>query len=158
MWVKYIVANVINPHAWICGKFVYISKQLIKTHMPLQTLQIHTKKPELGKEIKRSRTTIKEGSLPGVVLKSKMRWWDCSRSGLLDDRVPLTGKAGGMCFVCLSPTMLSSWDWPIPMSLHPERNKIRTYKHSEIGHTRGILWCLYCYIFILSIVDTAIAI
>lgn len=45
---------------------------------------------------------------PGVVLKSKMRWCDCSKSGLLDDKVPLTGSAVGMCFVCLNPTMLSS--------------------------------------------------
>lgn len=45
---------------------------------------------------------------PGVVLKSKMRWCDCSKSGLLDDKVPLTGNAVGICFVCLNPTMLSS--------------------------------------------------
>lgn len=55
--------------------------------------------------------------LPGWLLKSSMRWWDCSRSGLLDDKFPLTGRAGGICLDCFRPTMLSSWDWPTPTSL-----------------------------------------
>lgn len=152
MWVKYIV-----PDVWIYDWFVCDSKQVNKnTHASSDSTNSH-KTPE-WKEIKKSRTAIKKRFLPGVVLKSKMRWWDCSRSGLLDDRVPLTGRAGGMCFVCLSPTMLSSWDWPIPMSLHPERKKIRTDRHSELSSTRGIQWCLYCYTFILSVATTAIAI
>ncbi len=46
-----------------------------------------------------------------------MRWCDCSRSGLLDERFPLTGRAGGICFDCFSPTILSSWDCPTPTSL-----------------------------------------
>jgi hypothetical protein len=68
---------------------------------------------------------------PGVVLKSRMRWCDCSRSGLLDDRVPLTGRAAGMCFVCLSPTMLSSWDWPIPISLGKEESEKVNYQQDK---------------------------
>lgn len=125
--------------------------------MHLKTLEVQGGGGEVGewdlwKEIIRSKT----GSLPGVVLKSKMRWWDCSRSGLLDDRVPLTGKAGGMCFDCLSPTMLSSWDWPMPMSLHPERNKVRTNETDiqSLGYTRGMHGHLYHYIFTLSVIST----
>lgn len=44
------------------------------------------------------------------------------------------------------------------MSLHPERNKIRTCRRSELGYTREIQGCLYCYIFVLQILNTAIAI
>lgn len=54
---------------------------------------------------------------PGWLLKSRMRWWDCSRSGFDDDRFPLTGSGGGICLDCFIPTMLSSCDWPTQTSL-----------------------------------------
>lgn len=54
---------------------------------------------------------------PGWLLKSRMRWWDCRRSGFDDDRFPLTGRGGGICLDCFIPTMLSSCDWPTQTSL-----------------------------------------
>lgn len=54
---------------------------------------------------------------PGWLLKSRMRWWDCRRSGLDDDRFPLTGRGCGICLDCFIPTMLSSCDWPTQTSL-----------------------------------------
>lgn len=56
-------------------------------------------------------------SAPGWLLKSRMRWWDCRRSGFDDDRFPLTGRGGGICLDCFIPTMLSSCDWPTQTSL-----------------------------------------
>lgn len=54
---------------------------------------------------------------PGWLLKSRMRWCDCRRSGFDDERFPLTGRAGGICLDCFIPTMLSSCDWPTQTSL-----------------------------------------
>ena len=89
----------------------------------------------LGGE-KEKKTNLYEWCSPGVALKSKMRWCDCSKSGLLDDKVPLTGSAVGMCLVCLNPTMLSSWDWPIPISLNQEtRYKINDQQLKKLWLT-----------------------
>lgn len=70
-------------------------------------------------------------SSPGWLLKSRMRWWDCSRSGLLDDRLLLTGSEAGICLDCFRPTMLSSCDWPTPTSLRKHRGRGQKQFHFQ---------------------------
>lgn len=59
--------------------------------------------------------------LPEGLLKSRTLAAGCSRSGLLDDRLPGMGIMATLCRHCLVPTILSSWDWDKPLSLRTQR-------------------------------------
>lgn len=72
---------------------------------------------------------------PGWLLKSRMRWWDCSRSGFEDERFPLTGRGGGICLDCFIPTILSSCDWPTQTSLWKQRG--RSEALSSVSYRQG---------------------
>ena len=115
VWVIIIKKNGSN-----CLKFTFIMTFSI-WQSPCQSKRDTYSIPITLGGKKDKKTKLYERCSPGVALKSKMRWCDCSKSGLLDDKGPLTGSAVGMCLVCLNPTMLSSWDWPIPISLNQEK-------------------------------------
>lgn len=59
--------------------------------------------------------------LPEGLVKSRTLAAGCSRSGLLDDRLPGMGIMATLCRHCLVPTILSSWDWDKPLSLRTQR-------------------------------------
>ena len=80
------------------------------------------------------RVTVR--NTPGWLLKSRMRWWDCRRSGFDDERFPLTGRAGGICLDCFIPTMLSSCDWPTQTSLWKQKGECRRGETAVLS-TRG---------------------
>lgn len=73
---------------------------------------------------------------PGWLLKSRMRWCDCRRSGFDDDRFPLTGRAAGICLDGFIPTMLSSCDWPTQTSLWKQEEQRDAGKRSSSVNDR----------------------
>lgn len=79
--------------------------------------------------------------LPAGLEKSRTLVAGCSRSGLLDDRLPGMGMMATLWRHCLVPTMLSSWDWPMPPSLERKAagRRRRTGWRMEWGKV-GMVW------------------
>lgn len=69
--------------------------------------------------------------LPAGLEKSSTLVAGCSRSGLLDDRLPGMGMMATLWRHCLVPTMLSSWDWPMPPSLERKAGMVERVQQDE---------------------------